>query len=333
MVMAPSFHFSPCGDVLTVESARAALFLWLEARRQRGRFTVAGGADSPGRQELRWLGLEGDSEADSGKTPEWLQSLPALEDSEPSPWGQWSGRTAVAELRELGVLPEALVNFLVLTAWEPPPLSELLSREQLVELFSRDRLRKGPVRFDFEQLRRLNHAWLQRAGLERLLELSLPYYRRVGWLPPEELSPALRPWLRDVIQAVLPGLDFISLLPPRTRLVFDYHPEGYLRFPESREALERQGARDVLRVFGQKVLEDSWLSLERFHQILEELKRETPWRGRHLLQPIQVVLTGLPFGPRLDELIPIFERGAELDLPVEVKSCRQRVLEFCSVFV
>ncbi|MFQ5724336.1 MAG: hypothetical protein ACE5G6_07565, partial [Terriglobia bacterium] len=118
--MAPSFHFSPCGDALTVERARAALFLWLEARRQTGRFTVAGGANSPGRQELRWLGLEGDSEADSGETPEWLQSLPPLEESPPSPWGQWSGRTAVAELRELGVLPEALVNFLALTAWEPP---------------------------------------------------------------------------------------------------------------------------------------------------------------------------------------------------------------------
>ena len=334
--MASSFHFSPAGPALTAESARAALYLWLEARRAQAPFTVAPGPDSLWREELRWLGLDGDAEAASGDAPPWHRSLPALEECEPSPWGQWSGRTPVAELRELGVLPEALVNFLALTAWEPPPGTgpdELLSREQLAALWTPERLRTQPAPFDFEDLRRINHAWLQRAGLDRLLELSLPYFRRVGWLPADELPPVVRGWLRDVIRAVLPGLDFLSLLPPRTRLVFDYHAENYLRVAESRQAIEREGARDVLRAFGQRLLEDSWVTAERFRAILEEVKHESPWRGRHLSQPIQVVLTGLPFGPELEELIPLFERGAELDLPVRVKSCRERVLEFCSVFV
>ena len=45
------------------------------------------------------------------------------------------------------------------------------------------------------------------------------------------------------------------------------------------------------------------------------------------------MLTGLPFGPSLDDLLLLIERGAELDLPVRIKSCRERVLEFCAVFV
>lgn len=331
--MASAIHFSPAAGSLTAEQARGALYLWLEARRARARFTVPPG-EAPWREELHWLGLEWDAEAPRGEAPPWAKSLPALEESEPSPWGQWSGRTSVAELRELGVLPEALLNFLALTAWESPAgKDELLSREQLIALWSPERLRAQPARFDFEELRRLNHAWLERAELDRLLELSLPYFRRIGWLPAGELPPVVRAWLREVIRAVLPGLDFLSLLPPRTRLVFDYHAESYLRVAESRQALEREGARDVLRAFGQRLLEDSWLTVERFRAILEEIKRETPWRGRHLIQPIQVVLTGLPFGPELEALIPLFERGAELPLPVRVKSCRERVLEFCAVFV
>ena len=337
----PPFHFTPEGETLTAASARQALFLWLRARQRSEPFLLARQqtADSElWREELRWLGLEWHGEAEKGEMPDWLRSLPPLEESEPSPWGQWSGHTRVAELRELGVLPEALLNFLALTAWTPPPdprtgkPREILSREDLLALWLPENLLHEPTRFDFEQLRRINHAWLQRADLDRLVALALPYYQRVNWLP-QEVSEPVRLWLRDLLRAVLPGLDFLSLLPPRTRLVFDYQPENYLRVPESRQAMEREGAREVMRAFGQRALEDSWLTPERFHQIIEDLKHETPWRGRALYHPIRVMLTGLPFGPSLDDLLLLIERGAELDLPVRIKSCRERVLEFCAVFV
>jgi glutamyl/glutaminyl-tRNA synthetase len=338
--MAP-FHFTPEGEALTAENTRQALFLWLRARQQAEPFLLArpqAAGSETWREELRWLELDWDGEAESAAMPDWLQSLPPLEECAPSPWGQWSGRTRVAELRELGVLPEALLNFLALTAWAPPAdpqtgkSREILSREDLLSLWSPEDLLREPVCFDFEQLRRSNHAWLERADLDRLVALALPYYQRVHWLP-QEVSEPVRLWLRDLIRAVLPGLDFLSLLPPRTRLVFDYQPENYLRVPESRQTMEREGAREVMRAFGQRMLEDSWLTPERFRQILEDLKRETPWRGRSLYHPIRVMLTGLPFGPKLDDLLLLIERGAELDLPVRIKSCRERVLEFCAVFV
>ncbi|MFQ5696284.1 MAG: hypothetical protein ACE5HB_09875, partial [Terriglobia bacterium] len=309
-----SFHFSPASDALTAEDARRALCLWLAARRQNGSFTVPL-CDGAWREELRWLALDWDREEEKGEAPDWLSSLSTLEECEPSPWGQWGGRTPVAELRELGVLPEALVNFLALTAWQPPAGSEVespgevFSREELLACWSPEQLRREGVRFDFELLRRVNHAWLERADPDRVLELALPYYRRADWLP-DQITETQRLWLRDLIQAVLPGLDFLSLLPPRTRLVFAYQPEHYLRVPESRQAMEREGAREVLRAFGSRVLSDSWLSAERYQQILEEVRQETHWRGRNLHQPIRVALTGLPFGPGLDELIPLIERGA-----------------------
>ena len=145
----PPFHFTPEGETLTAASARQALFLWLRARQRSEPFLLARqpAADSElWREELRWLGLESDGEAEKGDTPDWLRSLPALEESEPSPWGQWSGRTSVAELRELGVLPEALLNFLALTAWTPPPdprtgkPREILSREEIGRASCRERV-------------------------------------------------------------------------------------------------------------------------------------------------------------------------------------------------
>jgi len=329
LVMPPAVHFSPPGDALAVESARLALFLWLHARAQKSPFAALSS------EELQWLGLEPDSEPTTGEPPEWAQRLPPIEQSDPSPWGQWSGQTSLAELRELGVLPEALVNFLALQGWQPAAEGdkprEILSRDDLLTLWSPKALDAAPFKFDFELLRRINHHWLQQADLDRLIELSLPYYHRVGWLP-DPLPPLVRGWVRDVIRAVLPGLDFLSLLPPRTRLVFDYQAERYMLLPESREALEREGARAVIRAFGLRALENGWMTVDRFRQILDEVKHETHMTGRNLVQPIRVMLTGLPFGPELDLLILIIERGAELPLPLRVKSCRERVVGFCSIF-
>lgn len=329
LAMTLPVSFTPPGGAFTVESARTGLYLWLSARQQNAPFAA------PLLEELQWLGLDPDCGTAAGESPARAQRLPPIEQSEPSPWGQWSGQTSIAELRELGVLPEALVNFLALQGWRPPQEGdaprEILSRDDLLTLWSPEALDPAPLKFDFELLRRINHHWLQQADLDRVVDLSLPYYYRVGWLP-EPLPPLVRGWLRDVIRAVLPGLDFLSLLPPRTRLVFDYQPERYMLLPESREALEREGARAVIRAFGLRALENGWMTVDRFRQILDEVKRETHMTGRNLVQPIRVMLTGLPFGPELDQLIPILERGAELPLPVRVKSCRERVVGFCSIF-
>ena len=330
--MAVEASFSLEHPELAVESARAVVFLWLTARKEKAQFTlVSGGGDW--KQDLVWLGLDWDGKAEAGQLPEWAQNLPAIEDAPPSPYGEWSGRTLVSELRELGVLPEALLNFLAVQGWRLAPEEEILSCDDLLQTWPPRNEEPQPVAFDFKQLARISKAWIQRAGPERLLDLAQPYYARAGWLPGDALPGDIHQWMLSVVRAVQPGMDFLSLFPPRTKLIFDYKPEHYLRVPESREAMEREGARDVLRAFGQRALAESWLTPGRFTEIVEEVKAETGCKGRELWHPIQVALTSLPFGPKLEELVLIFERGHELDLPLDVKSCRQRVLEFCSIFV
>ena len=145
---------------MTVESARRALALWLDARRTGKKFLVAGDAarGNSWREELNWLGLEAETASEATPRPEWLANFPPLEPAPPSPWGEWSGQTRLAELRELGVLPEALTNFLASTLLELPAESgELVACEDLPALWSPEKLPTAPVRFDFEQLRRLNH--------------------------------------------------------------------------------------------------------------------------------------------------------------------------------
>ena len=75
---------------------------------------------------------------------------------------QW--KSAEGELsrgyREDGYLPEAFVNLLALLGWNPGNDQELLSMDELIELFSLERVNKSGARFDPEKAKWFNHQYL-----------------------------------------------------------------------------------------------------------------------------------------------------------------------------
>ena len=61
---------------------------------------------------------------------------------------------------------------------------------------------------------------------------------------------------------------------------------------------------------------------------MNEIKAETGAKGKELFHPVRIALTGAHSGPEFDKLIPIFEEGSRLSLPVHVLSVRERIEQF-----
>ena len=53
----------------------------------------------------------------------------------------------IEQYEELGYLPEALFNFIVLLGWSPEGEDELFSKEELISIFDAERLSKSPAAF------------------------------------------------------------------------------------------------------------------------------------------------------------------------------------------
>ncbi len=87
------------------------------------------------------------------------------------------GAAAVEEWRDVGILPEALVNFLALLGWSPGDDREILSREEMEREFSIERIGPSPSVFDPEKLLWMNAQYLARMPAEEILARCLP------WLP------------------------------------------------------------------------------------------------------------------------------------------------------
>lgn len=84
--------------------------------------------------------------------------------------------------RQVGYLPEAIVNYLALLGWSLDDRREQFSRAELIEAFSIDRVNKAPAAFDPKRLFAFQTRWFQRLDLPTRVELALPFLVRAGYL-------------------------------------------------------------------------------------------------------------------------------------------------------
>ncbi len=240
------------------------------------------------------------------------------------------GATSLQNFRDVGILPEALRNYLALLGWSPADgVTELMSREQLIAQFSLDHIIKAPAVFDEQKLFWMNRHYMKESSPHRLAELSVPFLAEAGYLP-GPVDEATLAWLERALDAALKNLDHLSQLPAALKLMFEYDAAVVLSDKETRHVVEETGARDVLKAFVPKMLALDEISYEQFREVAKAVQKETGKKGKDLFHPIRVALTGAVSGPELEKLIPLFEEGAKLPLVRHVKSVTERLREFAA---
>ncbi len=87
------------------------------------------------------------------------------------------GATSIASFREMGILPEALTNYLALLGWGAEGgTRETFTMPELAQEFTLERVTPSPAIFDFNKLHWLNRHYLKLAEPARLANLALPYF-------------------------------------------------------------------------------------------------------------------------------------------------------------
>ena len=240
------------------------------------------------------------------------------------------GATSVANFREMGVLPEALVNYMALLGWAPSGGDrEIFTPQELVKEFRLERVTPSPAVFDFEKLYWLNRHYLKESPRDRILSLAASHFERAGYLMAQAPSP-VRTWFEKLLDLVLPSVDRLEQLPERAAVIFNYDPKAAIAAPDNAEVLASPKTPAVIEAFAKRVPKEAPLTPEQFKAMVNEVKTETGAKGKELFHPIRIVITGSHSGPEFDKLIPILEEGSRLQLPKHVLSVRERVEAFQS---
>lgn len=81
------------------------------------------------------------------------------------------GATSIAQFRDRGYLPEAIVNYLALLGWNPGTEKEIFDIEELIKIFDVKKIQKGGAIFDEEKLKWVNKEHIKKVPLEQTLPI------------------------------------------------------------------------------------------------------------------------------------------------------------------
>jgi glutamyl-tRNA synthetase len=219
-----------------------------------------------------------------------------------------TGATSVEEFRAQGILPQALYNYLALLGWSPGEDRELMTRHEMVALFTAERLNASPAIFDPERLAWMNGQYLSRLEVGELEPHLRPFLRAAGLdgADPERLRAAIA--LHRSRARALP--DLVDMVAPYFAATVRYEPaaEKYRGDREVVTALRERWA--ALPDWGKEALEAS----------LRGLAEERGVKAGALIHPARMALTGVSVGPPLFDVVELMAREralAHLDAFVE----------------
>ena len=202
------------------------------------------------------------------------------------------GAVSVDEFRASGYLPEALMNFLALLGWAPDGETTIMSRDELVERFTLERVGSSPATFDYAKLDWMNGVYLRAFPVEEYAERLLAYLRDQGIDWPEDLVRASAPIVQEKIARLGEFPSFAGFL------FHDVDPDPALLDARVLAAAERALSET-----------EPWTAAE-IETALKRLCDELGEKPRTVYLPIRVAVTGSRVSPGLYESLELLGKEA-----------------------
>jgi len=200
---------------------------------------------------------------------------------------------------ELGMLPEAVDNYLLRLGWGHGD-DEIISRDQAIAWFDLPQVGKSPSRFDFKKLENLNGHYIREADDERLAGLVAP---KLG------IGEEQKPLLARAMPELKARAHTINQLAEGASFLFAQRP---LDIDESAAALLTQEARTALRHAHDRLGALAEWDTAALEAAIREVAEGQGVKLGKLAQPLRAALTGRTTSPGIFEVLALLGRDESL---------------------
>ena len=211
------------------------------------------------------------------------------------PLSKRHGAQSLDEFREAGYLPEALMNFLALLGWSYDDRTTIMSRDELVERFSLERVGASPATFDYKKLDWMNGVYLRALEPGRYAEVLIAFLRERGLSWDGELVARTAPIVQEKIAR-------LGEFPAFAGFLFeDVEPDPAL------------AGNPVLPAAEAALAGVEPFRAESIEAALRGAAEGLGLKPREAFQPIRIAVTGSKISPGLFESIELLGRERALE--------------------
>ncbi len=205
------------------------------------------------------------------------------------------GATSVMAYKEMGYLPQALVNYLVRLGWSYGD-QEVFSRQELIEKFSLESVGKSAAVFNAEKLLWLNGIYIRQEEPRKLADLLLPF------LESRNLRPRSMEWLAEIIKTLRERA--------KTLVEMVDQAEFYFRddFPVDEKSAKKYltaQIKEPLEVLAGKLASAPQVDEKGLEEIFKEIAAARNLKLGAIAQAVRVALTGKSVSPGIYEIMTI----------------------------
>jgi glutamyl-tRNA synthetase len=209
----------------------------------------------------------------------------------------------VRTFEEIGYLPEALVNYMALVGWSYDDKTELMTRAELIERFSLERVNSSPAAWNYDKLNNMNGLYIRQLTVEDLTDRLLPFLSRAGLEVERAQLLPITPLIQERIQV-------LSDAPAQVDFFFsdDFDYEPALLIPKKSDA--------AATLIGLTRAAEILSGVEFKHDALDTALRagadELGLKVGQMFQPIRVAVCGRTASPPLLETLEVLGRETSL---------------------
>jgi glutamyl-tRNA synthetase len=203
--------------------------------------------------------------------------------------------------RERGFLPEAFVNLLALMGWNPGTEQEVFSLNELIEVFSLERVHAAGAQFDFEKAKWFNHEWIKRLPAEKLVQPVKAVLAHKNIDIKDEAK------LTEVVSLVKDRCTLLTDFAEQAGYFFVYPPNPDIDAIKPKwDAAKAAFFEDLAKKYAQLTQWNKFLAEATF----KEMAQTAGLRPGELMLPMRIMLVGGKFGPGVFEVAALIGQSA-----------------------
>jgi glutamyl-tRNA synthetase len=215
------------------------------------------------------------------------------------------GAMSILEYRDLGYLPEAMFNFLVLIGWSLDDKTEIMTRRQLIDGFSLERIGKTAAVFNKEKLDWMNGVYIRGLSIDDFAHRVLPFLER--GLPVSVKRPVDVDYVRKIMPLVQERTKKLTDVPALTAFFFvdelDYDPALLVA-----KNMNPSTALSALEVSSQRLSKLSAFDESSLESLLRPLAGELQLKAGQLFSILRTAVTGETATPPLFQTMVVLGR-------------------------